>query len=614
MDHSYCRVICAAVLWLPLLAACSGSNRRIVQAPPPIFDGSPSNPVDPNPTVTQPEAEIDSTAHVLIEVQRLRESGEALRRGGNIDGAKHDFENALELLWDYSREHAPGNFEIEREIDYLVVLLQTLRTVERTERAAIDALAGLEASTEDLDPSLREQAESQAEASNSALPIQIHDRVLSFLEYYTEGNARRTIEVGLERAGRYGPMIHRILHEEGVPEDLIYLAQTESAFRPQALSRAAAKGMWQFIASRGKEYGLRQNWWIDERSDPEKSTRAAARHLRDLNDAFGDWYLAMAAYNAGPARVRQAIRKAGVADFWVLAEQNLLPRETRNYVPTILAMTLIGRNPSRYGFDVRPDDPLEVERVAVAEATDLRIIADGLDLGLGTIEELNPHILKWATPPDDDEFELILPAGYSDLYAERIAPLSQRDRLLFEHHVVSRGETLSHLSGRYDVSIAAISGANRLSDQHMIRIGQSLVIPLSGISIAEAPVATLAPPAPAPEGYQIRRGDTLTEIAESFGIAVADIKIWNGLSSNLLVAGQTLRLRATQDLPEDSASAPTEADKRFYNVRSGDTLSQIAASHKTSIDAIRTWNSDRDLSVIHPGDRIAIYCRTETVC
>jgi membrane-bound lytic murein transglycosylase D len=614
VDHSYSRVIYTAVLWLPLLAACSGGNRQIVQAPPPTIENSPPTPADQRSQVTQNDAALDPLAQVLDDVRTLRENGEALRKTGNVDGAQRDFERALELLWDYSREHGSGSFEIEREIDTMVVRLQTLKSVDESEPAAIAALASLETPTEDLDPSLREQAE--AEASDSDLPIQVHDSVLSFLKYYTEGRGRRTIEVGLERVGRYGPMIRRILREEGVPEDLIHLAQAESAFKPQALSRAAAKGMWQFIASRGEEYGLRQTWWIDERSDPEKSTRAAARHLRDLNDRFGDWYLAMAAYNSGPARVQQAIRRAGVADFWVLAEQNLLPRETRNYVPTILAMTLIGRNPSRYGFDVRPADPLEVDRVPVAEATDLRVIAEGLALPLGTIEDLNPHVLRWATPPDDDEFELILPTGYSALYAERIAPLDARDRLLFQYHVVTRGETLSHLSQRYGVSISAISDTNHLNGQHMIRIGQSLIIPLSGIPAPETTIARVSPPVATPEFYQIRRGDTLSALSANFGISVNDIKTWNGMSSNLLIAGNTLRLMATQDTPRDSISASTSAsaDKRVYSVRSGDTLSQIASSHRTSVDAIRTWNLERDLTIIRPGDQITIYCTAETLC
>ena len=564
---------------------------------------------------TRDEESVDPLAAVLVRVRELTEGGDTRRRKGDLTRAREDFEAALDLLWDYSREHDALNFEVEREIDYLVVFLETLRAAEESEPAAIDDLAELETSTEDPDPRLRERVESEMEELDSDLPIQVHDRVLSFLEYYAEGNGRGSIELGLERVGLYGPMIRRIFQEEGVPEDLIYLAQAESAFKPHALSRAAAKGMWQFISARGEEYGLRQTWWIDERSDPEKSTRAAARHLRDLYDRFGDWYLAMAAYNSGPARVSRAIRRAGVADFWILADRNLLPRETRNYVPTILAMTLIGRDPARYGFDVQPAAPLEVERIPVAQATDLRIIADGLELPLETIEELNPHVLRWATPPDDDEFELVLPAGYGDLFAEKIASLGERDRLRFQYHVVSNGETLSHLSERYGVAISAISETNRLNSQHMIRVGQSLIIPLSGIPVPETATADLAPPTQTPpDVYRVRTGDTLSEIAESFGVSATDIRAWNGMSSNVLIAGDTLRLTPTEDTPQVAARGSGGGASVVYNVRSGDTLSEIASSYRTSVAAIRTWNLERDLSVIRPGDEITIYCTTETIC
>ena len=226
---------------------------------------------------------------------------------------------------------------------------------------------------------------------------------------------------------------------------------------------------------------------------------------------------------------------------------------------------------------------------------------------------------QWATPPDDDEFELILPTGYAGLYDEKIAPLAEKDRLLFQYHIVSRGETLSHLSQRYGVSISAISDTNQLNNQHMVHIGQSLIIPLSGIPVPETSVARVSPPAQAPDVYQIRRGDTLSEIAANFGLAVNDIKSWNDMSSNLLIAGDTLRLRTTPEVLRSTQITPDSiasvtADKRVYNVRSGDTLSQIASSHRISVDAIRTWNLERDLSIIRPGDEITIYCTAATVC
>ena len=208
---------------------------------------------------------------------------------------------------------------------------------------------------------------------------------------------------------------------------------------------------------------------------------------------------------------------------------------------------------------------------------------------------------------------MILPIGYSELYAERIAPLSEGDRLRFQHHVVTRGETLWQLSEQYGVSIFAISDTNRLNDQHMIHAGHSLIIPLSGIPRPETSVAEVSPRTLGPNRYQIRRGDTLWGIAAKFGIGVDDIKTWNDMSSSLLIAGNTLRLTATQDMPQDSVPTSTAA-KRFYSVRAGDTLSQIASSHRTSIDAIRSWNLERDLNIIHPGDEITIYCTTEIIC
>ena len=382
--------------------------------------------------------------------------------------------------------------------------------------------------------------------------------VLARLEYYTEESGRSTIEVGLERAGIYGPMIRRIFREEGVPESLVYLAQAESAFKPEAISRSAARGIWQFISATGSRYGLRANGWIDERSDPEKSTRAAARHLRDLFDEFGDWLLALAGYNAGPARVANAIREAGSRDFWILSERRLLPPETRNYIPNILAMALIGSDPPEYGFEVEPAVALEVERVPLADATDLRVIAERLGLSLAEVQTLNPHVLGWATPPDDPEFELILPAGYGDLFRSKIEPLPERERILSREHRVSQGDTLSFIARLYEVPASTIALANGLENPDAIRIGQSLVIPLSGLPV---------PGEPDPE---------------------------RGLSP---------------EAPPERPPVETQSDGPvlYYHVRPGDTLTRIAASYSTSVEAILEWNPDSDLSVIRPGDQIRIY-------
>src|SRR5438876_4065827 len=327
--------------------------------------------------------------------------------------------------------------------------------------------------------------------------------------------------------GKFQPMIERILKEEGVPLDLIYLAQAESAFEPRAVSRAQAKGMWQFISSRGKEYGLRQTWWIDERNDPEKATRAAARHLKDLFQEFGDWYLAMAAYNSGPVRVQRALEKTGADNFWTLAERRALPKETINYVPNILALTIIGKNPEKYGFNVTPEPPLETERVQVDKATDLRVIAEAINVPVEDLRDLNTHVLRWTTPPDDQDFQLILPKGYGDKFNQQVSSLPESKRVLFREHVVRKGDTLGLIAKKYGTSASQLVQANNLGKTPVLKVGRSLIIPMSGVTPppqlsaakSSGPRTTAARTAFAAaqtSSYTVRQGDTLATIATRY--------------------------------------------------------------------------------------------------
>jgi peptidoglycan lytic transglycosylase D len=392
-----------------------------------------------------------------------------------------------------------------------------------------------------------------------------------------------------------------------VPLDLIYLCQAESAFVPRALSRAKAKGMWQFISSRGKEYGLRQNWWIDERSDPEKSTRAAARHLKDLYDEFNDWYLAMAAYNAGPYRIQRAIDKTGQTDFWKLVEKRALPKETMNYVPTILALTIIGKNPEKYGFSVSPSPPMEVERVSVDKATDLRVIAEAIHVSVDDLKDLNPHVLRWTTPPSDPEFELILPKGSSETFHQQMAVLPDEKRVLFRYHTVQRNETLSVVARKYGTTVAALTQANNLPPKKPVRLGQELIIPISGVG--PTPVATASRTA-TPKSlstvtrHTVRQGDTLTNIAKRYGVTVNDLKDWNRITSSNISIGTKLIVAKTESAPADS---PSTARRVIHKVRPGETLDKIAVAYRTTVGAILSWNKKNDLTVIHPGDQLTIF-------
>jgi len=628
------------ILTLPILAACTpAAPTKVVKvvppAQPPIVEEHAEPPLvepaaTPVPVQIPPRENVtDPIALTVVEAQLRFEHGEKLYQQGFLKQAKEEFDGAIDLLLDSANVY-PSDPRLQHEVSELVSRVHALElaalregdgfTDQKDESAAIDDLERVETFPETVDPKLKQEVENEVNEIAHDLPIEINDRVLGFLNHYTNGRGRSVIEIGLERIGRYQQMIEQILKEEGVPLDLIYLCQAESAFKPRALSRAKAKGMWQFIASRGKEYGLRQTWWIDERSDPEKSTRAAARHLKDLYMEFGDWYLAMAAYNAGPVRVEKAMERTGADNFWTLANKRALPRETINYIPNILALTIIGKNPQKYGFEVDSEAPLETERVTVDKATDLRVIAEAINLPLDDLRDLNAHVLRWTTPPDDPDFELILPQGYGEKFKSEIASLPESKRVLFREHVIRKGDTLGAIAKKYGSSVTELRQANNLTAKPVLRAGQSLIIPMSGINppqVASKPTApavikAVAKSAQAVTAYTVRRGDTLAKIAARFKVSVASLKSWNHLSTARLIVGKRLIVaepaqRASSDQPTSAGPAGPTSRPVVHKVKPGDTLFSIASTYKTSVDAILSWNKENDLSVIHPGDQITIY-------
>jgi len=506
----------------------------------------------------------DEVGTVLAEARSHFDKGTDLYDTGYLKQARTEFDSAVDILLNSSRSF-PGNDRIRTELNTLVARINEMEmtamkngdgfTDQDGQHAAIDDLNLVPTFPAPIDPKQKEAVEAGVRGVQHDLPIELNGRVLAAVEYFQNGRGRNTMSVGLERIGAVRPMVERILKEEKVPLDLIYLAQAESAFVPRAISRAKARGMWQFISSRGKEYGLRQTWWIDERSDPEKSTRAAARHLSDLFEEFNDWYLAMAAYNAGPLRIEQALKRTGATTFWELADKRALPKETINYVPTIVALAIIGRDPGQYGFNVEPDSPQETERVGLDKATDLRVIAENLGLPLDLLKDLNPHVLRWTTPPDDPDFELILPKGYLDKFSEKVVTLPENERILWRYHNVKKGETLSVIARSFGVSVNDLTQANKISAKIPLRVGQELLIPMSGatrppvVATASTPsaprVAANVPartPTASPTTYRVRQGDTLSAIAAKFNVSVNDLKKWNKLTSTRLDIGQKLSL------------------------------------------------------------------------
>jgi len=321
--------------------------------------------------------------------------------------------------------------------------------------------------------------------------------VFQYINFFVTGRGRSTMEVGLQRSGRYRQMVEKVFKDEKVPLDLMWLAQAESVWKPAALSRAAAKGIWQFIPSTGQRFGLAQTTWIDERSHPEKSTRAAAKYLRWLNERFaGDWLLAMAAYNSGENRVDSAIARCGYADFWELYRRGLLPQETRNYVPIILSIMIVSKNQKKYGFGVKPDPPLNYDTFDLPGQTDLKVVADLLGVPYESIQELNPELRRGASPAGS-RYTIKLPKGMKTQFAVAYADLPEEKRIRkltlpaeevaearrpayrtqIASYTVRRGDTMTSLARRYGVSVKELARVNRISTRGELRKGQSIKVP-----------------------------------------------------------------------------------------------------------------------------------------
>ncbi|MBV9670007.1 MAG: transglycosylase SLT domain-containing protein, partial [Acidobacteriales bacterium] len=465
-----------------LLAGCGEQNpknsaNKTLPAPqataPTLLAATPT----PAPATTPPPAQKSATAPstksndaavsaLLAKVEREYQAGEANYHAGHLAAAKDNFDRAVDLMLTSSispKSDPRLNEEFEKVVEHVNQLeMAALQQGDGfTEQKSVPApIAELNEMTFPVDPNIKAQAQAELAATTSDLPLVINDYVASFLSFFQTSRGRAVMERALTRAGRYRSMIQRILKEEGVPQDLMFLAQAESGFQPTALNPSGARGMWQLMSSRASEFGLQHTWWIDERQDPEKSTRAAAKHLRELYKQFGDWYLVMAAYNSGPGNVQYAVEKTGYADFWELYRRSVLPKETKNYVPIILAMTIVAKHPDQYGIQgVVPELPLETESVRVDYPVDLRLVAECAGVPVQKLIELNPSLLRLTTPPNSN-FDLRLPIGTKDRYLAAINLIPADKRVSWRYHHVEPGDTLASIARQYHTTTQAILSAN----------------------------------------------------------------------------------------------------------------------------------------------------------
>ena len=430
-----------------------------------------------NPQILQRRTQGETT---MQAAQRRFQAGKRYYQAGDAANARLEFDRAIDLMLEASDQGLIDRQQYERQLDEMVDSIHRYDLADLGASAEVDQGKFEKAPLEDIlqmtfpvDPKLKDKVREQVAATTSQLPLSVNDAVLGYINYFSN-RGHRTLLNGLQRSGRYRPMIQRILDEEGIPQEIIHLAQAESGFIPRAVSSKAAGGMWQFLRWRGNEYGLKQTAYTDDRMDPEKATRAAAHHLRDLYHEFGDWYLALAAYNCGPVNVEKAVERTGYADFWELRSRGVLPAETTNYVPIILAMTIMEKNAAEYGIEgFQLDPPLEYDTVETTAPTSLTLVADILDMPFTELAALNPASLRGMIPAD---FSLHVPKGSGNqlVAALQLIPANHLDA--WRMHRVGSGETMATIGKRYGVTPANIVSVNRLESAQAVE-GDRLLIP-----------------------------------------------------------------------------------------------------------------------------------------
>ena len=564
------------------LISCGGGNYR-TQAPPPVAAPSPAAAPAQQTTAPEPAPGI---------VETVKPAGETPSLASPTTAADiPTFEDRLAEMTAEEREVELNVRELELEAFAIPPAAAELQDSEAPAEPEENAL--LDEITETVIPedySLPENRLKRLARTDSDLPLVLNEQVVRMVNYFTGKRGRRTIKAALGRSGAYREMIERILEEEDVPAEIFYLAQAESGFRPKARSYARATGMWQFMAFRGRQYQLRQDKYLEERYDAEKATRAAAKHLKDLYIEFEDWYLAMAAYNCGPGRVTRAIARGKTRDYWELSRKRLLPRQTRSYVPIILAMTYVSKNLDMYELgEIDYAPPLRYDTVETDAETTLELIADVTDSTVETIKQLNPALHRSATPPY--AYALRLPPGTGEAFERELASIPVDKRASWRRHRLTEGETLAAVAKQYKVREADLIALNNLdAGSAELTEGMALTVPTTtAIRNYRVYGGAGGLMQDGTGRYRIASGDTLGGIGRRFGVSVGQLRDWNGLPSSRIRAGRYLIVRpegAAAPAKYDSSSAPTGS----YTVRRGDSLSRIAKRYGVSVSRLKGWN------------------------
>ncbi|HEY1904044.1 MAG TPA: transglycosylase SLT domain-containing protein [Terracidiphilus sp.] len=571
------------------LAGCTPSQPVKVSAGSQPQSTAPPLPLTPQtqqaaspPQPTQPSGRQQHVRQLIQQVEQAYAQGQAAYKKGDLVTAKVDFDHAVDLMLTSGLD-IKADSQLQDEFDRIVDGVNSLEMeslkqgngfVPKEEPTPADVASDV---TFEVDPNIVAKAKADLATTKSDLPLVVNDYVAAYINFFANTQrGHNTLLHSFQRAGRYKAMIQRVMAEEGVPQDLIYLAVAESGFNPRAVNaRSRAGGMWQFMPN-DKFYGLARNEYVDERFDPEKSTRAYARYMKFIYDQLGDWYLAMAAYDHGTGNIQHAVQRTGYADFWELYKRNNLPGETKNYVPEILAAIIIANNPSQYGFDdVTLDPPLLTDTVTINYSVDLRLVSDIVDAPVDELTALNPSMLRMVTPPDAS-FDLHLPAGTATLYEQRIASVPEAKRTAWRYHHVAGDDTLASVAHEFHVSESELADANQLQSTDSLQGVEALVVPT-------------APPAASTRMllYIARRGDTLVTIADRFGVSLTQLRRWNRMSGVKVEPGRRLHVAE----PVGALRSSSRSHRRTTPAAAGKALQ--AASTKGSTHKATTPSSHK---------------------
>ncbi len=528
---------------------------------------------------------------IIEQVEAAYARGDADFRRGLLPEAKVEFDRAVDLMLS-SGIDIKSNSQLQDEFDRIVDQVHALEMealkqgngfVPKVEETPADVASDV---TFKVDPNVVAKAQAELATTKSDLPLVVNDYVAGFINFFASSQrGHNTLMHSFQRSGRYKAMIQRVMAEEGVPQDLIYLAVAESGFQPRAVNRSAgsgAGGMWQFMPY--GNYGLARNAYVDERFDPEKSTRAYARYMKFLYDQLGDWYLAMAAYDWGAGNVQRAVVKTGYADFWEFYKRNELPGETRNYVPEILAAIIIANNPKQYGFDdVTLDPPVLTDTITVNYSVDLRLVSDLVGAPVDELMALNPSLLRMVTPPETS-FDLHLPAGTATLFNERVALVPEARRNSWRYHAVVAGDTLASVAREYRVESSELATANQL------RASDSL----EGVAALAVPVPPSLAPTAHTRLYTVRKGETLVTIADRFGVSLNQLRRWNKITGikvdpgrRLHVAEPVIAQRASSGRRHKASSTLAET----HTLAKAHTFTKTQSAGKSAVHSTRAANA-----------------------